>query len=129
MKKKIIIFCGIILLVLLIIIFFINKKDDKKYEYSNKDINRNYFLFFENKYGVINKEGKIVINPEYDMIQIPNPEEPVFIALRNYNSQTGEYKTCVLNDKNEELFTNFYKVEAINIQEPLRGKYISNRSA
>ena len=64
---------------------------------------------------------------KYDMIQIPNPEEPVFICLKNYNAETGEYKTKILNDTGDELFTNFYRVEAINISEPFRRKYISSK--
>ena len=83
MKKKFIIFGVIVLLIVFIIIIFFNKEDNAKYEYSMQEINRNYFLVYENKYGVINKEGKIVVEPQYDMIQIPNPEEPVFICLKN----------------------------------------------
>lgn len=127
MKKKFIIFCVLFLLIIFIIIIFFNKEDNAKYEYNMKEIDRNYFLVYENKYGVINKEGKVVVEPQYDMIQIPNPEEPVFICLKNYNAETGEYKTKILNDTGDELFTNFYRVEAINISEPFRRKYISNK--
>lgn len=127
MKKKFIIFGVLFLLIIFIIIYFFNKEDNAKYEYSMKEIDRNYFLVYENKYGVINKEGKVVVEPQYDMIQIPNPEEPVFICLKNYNAETGEYKTKILNDTGDELFTNFYRVEAISISEPFRRKYISNK--
>lgn len=120
MKNKIIVFGALVLLIIAVIIFFLNKEDNEKYEYEEQQINRNYFLFFENKYGVISKEGKIVVEPQYDVIQIPNPEKPVFVCLKNYNAETGEYNTKILNDNGEELFTNFYRVEAISIQEPFR---------
>ena len=127
MKKKFIV-CGVIvLLIIFIIVIFFNKEDNAKYEYGEQEIDRNYFLVYENKYGVINKEGELVVEPQYDMIQIPNPEEPVFICLKNYNGETGEYKTKILNDTGDELFTNFYRVEAINISEPFRWKYLSNK--
>lgn len=121
MKKKFIVFGVIVLLIIFIIIFFFNKRDNIKYEYREQTINRNYFLVYENKYGVINKEGKVVVEPQYDMIQIPNPETPIFICMKNYNADTSEYNTKVLNDNGDELFTNYYRVEAINISEPFRG--------
>ena len=120
MKKKIIILGIAILLIIFIIVIFIKKDNKSKFEYSENEPNRNYFLVYENKYGVINKEGKIVVEPKYDMIQIPNPENPIFICMKNYNAETGEYSTNIFNEKGEELFTNFYRVEAINIAEPFR---------
>ena len=38
----------------------------------------------DNKYGVINKNGDIVIDANYDIIEIPNPAKDIFICKNNY---------------------------------------------
>ena len=51
-----------------------------------------YFLLYDNgKYGVIDTSGNIVIEANYDEVQIPNPTKPVFFCLNGskkniYNS-------------------------------------------
>lgn len=78
----------------------------KEYEY--------FTVYSENKWGVINQEGEIVIQPSYqEMIIIPDKTKDVFICMYNVNEETGEYKTKVINSQNEEIFTNYEKVEAI----------------
>lgn len=47
------------------------------------------------------------------MIAIPDKEKPVFVCIYDVNDEEGTYKTRVLNEKNEEIFTNYDKVEAI----------------
>ena len=39
------------------------------------------------------------------------------MCLYDYNATTGEYKTKVLNDKNEEILTNYEDVITIEIKE------------
>ena len=48
------------------------------------------------------------------MIVIPNSKNDVFICTYDVNYSTGDYKTKVLNKKNEEIFKNYEKVEAIS---------------
>lgn len=86
-----------ILLLLIIIVAVIlivrNAKGDSKVSVQEVT-NYNYFVVTVNeKSGVIDKEGKIIINPEYDSIQIPNPEKPIFVCLYDYNSETREYSS------------------------------------
>lgn len=119
MKKRLVVIVLIFLLIIFTGVIYFQKINKVKYEYKEGVINKNYFLMYEDKYGVINKEGEIVINPQYDMIQIPNPEKPIFICMKNYNAETGEYETKVLNENEEEILTNFYRVEAIYISEPI----------
>ena len=100
-KRKI----ALIIIILLIIIggvVFTNQQKKKK-EYEIEQVSEyKYFLLYENnKMGVIDTNGKIIIEPTYDSIQIPNPSKEVFICLYDYNTQTEEYKTKVLNEKNE----------------------------
>lgn len=118
MKKRIFIVAIIVILAIIGIYIFCKNTDKSKYKYEQTAVDRNYFLMYENKYGVIDKSGKEIIKPKYDMVQIPNPEKQVFICMKNYNREVGEYQTEVYNEKGEEIFTDFYKVEGIYISEP-----------
>ncbi len=68
------------------------------------------------KYGVIDKSGSIVVEPVYVAIQIPNPSKPIFICIEGYNEELKEYQSKVLNDKNEQLFTEYEAISAIPIE-------------
>ena len=66
---------------LIIISRKVNVKDEDVIKY-------NYFLMEENgKNGIIDRSGNIIVNPEYDYIQIPNPEKPIFICLTRLDIQ------------------------------------------
>lgn len=76
--------------------------------------NFNYFITtIDGKSGVIDKKGNVVINNEYDYVQIPNPEKPVFICLYDYNTETMEYSSKVLNENKKEILSKYEKVQAI----------------
>lgn len=110
MKKKI----GILIVILLIIIcaiIFLVKNKNSKYNYDLSKINSyEYFTLVSNeKCGVINKNGDIIIEPNYTKIAIPNPEKDIFFCYDNDDVQ-------VLNSKKEKLYDNFEKVEPINLK-------------
>ena len=67
----------------------------------------------EEKVGVVDKEGNIVVEPKYIEIQIPNPSKAIFVCFYDYNEETGDYRTKVINEYGTELFTKYNKVEAI----------------
>ena len=96
--------------------------------------NYQYFaVYAQDKWGVINQDGEEVIIPSYqEMIIIPNEEKDVFICTYDINDQTGEYKTKAINSKNEEIFTGYDKVEAIdNIDKDNNlwyEKYVTNQN-
>lgn len=110
------VFAVIIAIVVVIMIVFILKgilvNGDKKGKISS----HSYFVAFQNnKYGVINEEGQTVIDPSYqEMIIIPNVKNDIFLCTYDVNYETGEYKTKVLNAKNEEIFTEYDQIEAIS---------------
>lgn len=111
LTKKIVLILIVLLLIVVAVVIIKNRKikitQDQIAQY-------NYFLLSENdKIGVIDREGKIVVNPEYEYIQIPNPEKPIFVCLFDYNSSSQTYSSKVLNDKGEELYTNYTNVMAI----------------
>lgn len=107
------VFAVIIAIAVLVMFIFIiknviNKTSDlyKEYEY--------FALYSANKWGVINNTGEIVIQPSYqEMIVIPDKTKDIFICMYNINEETGEYKTKVINSKNEEILTEYEQVEII----------------
>lgn len=84
--------------------------NDKSYELE-KVQKYSYFKLYKNqKYGVIDEKGNIVIDAVYDELNIPNPSKPVFVCYSDYNETTGEYKTKVLNEKKEQILTSYEQV-------------------
>lgn len=76
----------------------------------------NYFILEQNgKYGVIDKSGNIVIDVDYEAVQIPNPSKDIFICIKEYNQDTKEYATVVYNGKKEEILSNYNNVQAVAI--------------
>ena len=78
-----------------------------------------YFpIFKDNKWGVVDSNAKVVIEPSYhEMIIVPNNKHDIFLCTYDVNYETGEYKTKVLNSKNEMILTQYDKVEAISNQD------------
>lgn len=119
MKKKnvfisIIIVCSIIVIIAFLIML---KNSKKKLDYELEVVDEiNYMVVNENnKFGVIDKYGNIVVQPYYDEIQIPNPSKPLFICKYDYNSEKKKYNIKVLNDKSEQILYQYVTVEAIEL--------------
>ena len=76
---------------------------------------KTYFAAYkDNKWGVIDESGNTVIAPSYEeMIVIPDNKTDVFLCTYDVNYDTGEYSTKALNSKNQEIFTEYSKIEAI----------------
>lgn len=112
-KKKIFITVAVICIILLcfIGIFFLVKHfKNKEYELE-KITSWKYFTIVENnKMGVIDNKGNVIIEPNYNTIQIPNPTKDVFICI-------NDDETKVVNEKGEESFKNFEEVSAIQLKE------------
>ena len=111
-NKKILLILALVVLII-VGIFIINK--NKKIAISNTNIeNYDYFVISsDGKFGVIDKSGNIVINPEYQSIQIPNPEKDVFICLYDYDNEKAKYSSKVLNKDSKEILGNYENVQAI----------------
>lgn len=112
MKKKYIVAIVVAVLIVLAEIGFAiyknTKNNERNYEIAQIN-NYNYFVLNqEEKYGVIDKEGKIVIPAKYSQIKIPNPEKDIFFC---YNGENSE----VLNNKGEKIYTEFASVEPIKL--------------
>lgn len=114
-KKKIFITVAVICIILLcfIGIFFLVKHfKNKNKEYELEKITSwKYFTIVENnKMGVIDNKGNVIIEPNYNTIQIPNPTKDVFICI-------NDDETKVVNEKGEESFKNFEEVSVIQLKE------------
>ena len=109
---------AIITIIVAISAIIVNKNANVK-QYKIEKIDKyNYFKLYQNqKYGVIDERGNTLINAEYEVINIPNPTIAVFICYSDYNETTGEYKTKVLNEKNEPILTNFEQVLPLMCEE------------
>ena len=107
---------GVIIIVLLIPIVNITIGNIKKSYKVEKVSKEKYFvLLHENKTGVIDETGKIIIQPEYYDLHIPNPSKDIFVCYYNYNEETGKSSTKVINEKGTELFTKYSEIETINL--------------
>ena len=107
-----------VIIAILVIIMFVygikNLLNDNK-NTGEKTFPLAYYTVFENdKWGVINTRGQVVIEPSYDeMIVIPDNTKPVFICMTDVDYENNTYNTKVINEKNTPIFTNYDKVEAI----------------
>ena len=110
MKK---VFAVAIAIVVIIMFIFIIKGLLSKDTTSGKITTKNYYASYkDNKWGVIDSTGNNVIDPSYkEMIIVPNSKIGVFICTYDVDYNTGSYKTKALNDKNQEIFTQYDKIE------------------
>ncbi len=112
--KKVIAVIALILVVIMFVIIIrdlFNKDKDK----GNIKVTSYFTLYTNGKWGVIDSNGNIIINPIYDdMITIPDNKTDVFICAYDVNYEDGTYKTKVLNSKNKEILQGYDLVEAID---------------
>ena len=112
MKK---VFAVIVAIIVVIMFIFIIKGLLNKGKEKGKITSKDYFASYEdNKWGVIDEKGETIIDPSYaEMIVIPNSKKDVFLCTYDVDYDKETYKTKALNSKNEEIFKNYDKVEAL----------------
>ena len=112
-KKKVIgaVVGVIILLIAVIVAIGIYRQSQRNYEIEEVKEYQYFKIYEEGKYGVINKEGNIIIEPQYAMIMIPNPSKPVFVCYEVYDEINKNYETIVYNDKKEQLYSQYEQVQ------------------
>ncbi len=71
-----------------------------------------YVLQKDNKFGVIDKNGTIVIEPQYDNIKIPNPTKDVFVCLVDEDNDIWK----AVDQNNEQKWTNYNSVDCISLR-------------
>lgn len=115
-KNKVIIFLVLAVIVIGIVtslVIYFNNKSKYDFEIVNVSNIEYNTIKIDDKIGVIDGNGNIVIEPNYNVIQIPNPSKPVFVCMFNYNMETKEYETKILNNKREQIITGYSSVQAI----------------
>ena len=101
----------VIIMFLMIVKNLITKAKDIK----NTSVINYYALYANNKWGVLDSNGSTVIEPMYqEMVIVPDKSRDIFLCVYDLNEETGEYKTKVVNNKNEEILKDYEKVEAID---------------
>jgi len=110
------VFLVIILPLLIIALGVVIRQTLKNAESSIANKQLNYFSVCVNeKWGVIDSNGKIIIEPTYEeMIQIPIKETPLFICTYDVDYNNKTYKTKTINEKNEEILTSYSEVTALD---------------
>lgn len=113
-KKKVF---AVIIAILVIIMFIIGIKEiiTGGSKTNKKAFPLAYYTIYENeKWGVIDTKGNVIIEPSYEeMIIIPDNTKPIFICLENVDYENGNYNSKAMNEKNETIYTNYDKIEAI----------------
>ncbi len=108
---------AVIIAIAVIIMFFIgiSRLFSSDGNTTEKTVALRYFpVYTQGKWGVIDSRGNTIINPEYDeYIVIPDNTKGLFVCTTDVNYDDGTYSTKVLNERNEELFTDYDTVEAI----------------
>ena len=99
-------------------------KDKTQGKITSKD----YFAAYQNnKWGVIDSTGNVVINPSYaEMIIVPNSKSDVFLCIYDVDYAKGTYKTKALNSSNQEIFTEYAQIEAISNKDSNGNLYYEN---
>ena len=115
MNKKKVLIILVIILVLAIIVAIMYFNNKAKYEYEIEKVTEiNYHILSRNeRYGVIDKQGNVIVEPIYDIIQIPNPSKPIFICMSDYDVEKKEYISKVLNERGEQLYQDYTHIQAI----------------
>lgn len=112
LKKVFAVFIAIIVIVLVAILLkniLTKAKNTKPVEAI-----KYYALYQDNKWGIIGSDGSIIINPMYQEIPIVvDKDKDVFLFTYDINEEQGTYKTKVVNKNNEEIWTNYDKIEAL----------------
>lgn len=112
-KRNIIIFVIILVLIIGAVVGISLYLNNLKYKYELSTIQDNEIQYYkleqDGKYGVIDKNGTVVLQPTYASIDIPNPTKAVFIK-----SDDGQNYSAV-DANGSPLFTDYDSVEAISI--------------
>lgn len=124
------VFAVLIAIAVLVMFIFIIKGILSKGEDKGKITSQSYYTVFkDNKWGVIDSSGETIISPSYEeMIIIPNNKKDVFVCTYDVNYETGDYKTKALNAKNQEIYTEYEQIEAIQNNDDLNNVWYENNS-
>lgn len=113
-KKVIAVLIAILVVVMVIASVVTLIKRGNKDESQTGDVS--YFALYTNdKWGVIDSNGDVVIPASYeDMIIVPNKDKGLFIVNYDINYETEEYKVKILNENKDQILTGYSNIEALD---------------
>ncbi len=114
MKKKVFIICILIILAVSAVTYFtFQRQYEQNRDYEVEKItDYKYFISRaanEQKFGVIDVQGNVILPEEYDMVAIPNPSKPVFICKQ-------DDRNIAKNELGEQIYTQYENVEALQLK-------------
>ena len=111
MKRKITIIVAIILVIILSI-FIRNKVVESRVKYKIEEVEKYTYVKYRegDKYGIIDRNGNIIVDAKYSNIDIPNPERDLFICYES------EDKSVVLNSNKDIIFEKYNRIEPISLK-------------
>lgn len=112
MKKVVAVAIAFIVLIM-VIVLMVKLPSQSKVE--SKNVANSYLVVSSNdKWGVINSKGNIVIDIKYDnMILVPDPSRAIFICQDNVDLENGTYTSYAIDEKSNRLFQSYDQVEAM----------------
>lgn len=115
-KTKIIVLLMIILAIIIAVIGCVFNLSEIENIIETAEIEAKYYLVQQDyKYGVIDTEGNIVIDIQYEDIDIPNPEKEIFVCTKI--QENGLEETKILNSRKEEILKEFSNVSTIELND------------
>ncbi|MBQ2836223.1 MAG: WG repeat-containing protein [Clostridia bacterium] len=115
MSKKISV---ILIFIVILISLFLSIYFPNKGKIESEDISINYSTIEKNgKFGIIDQDENIIIEPQYEKIIIVNPHKAVFVCQLK-----DEQK--IVNNKNQEIFQKYDNVQPIEISNGIYEKDI-----
>lgn len=109
------VFAVIIAIIVVIMAIIVIKNILTKAKNTKPLVKNNYVaLYQDEKWGILGSNGEIVIEPMYqEMIIVVDKTKDIFLCTYDLDEENGTYKTKVINSKNEEMWTNYEKIEAL----------------
>ncbi len=113
MKKVVAV--GLAIATLIIVIVLMVKYPTLHKGGEGKNVANSYLVACsDNKWGVINSKGEIIIDTIYEnMIVIPDPSKAIFICQEDVDLENGTYKSYAMDASSSKLFTSYDQVEAM----------------
>ena len=90
--KRIIIISAILLVIIAIIVGIVLFVNNSKQNYTVQEISEEDIKYYKvvsnGKTGIIDRDGNEIIPAEYNAIKMPNPTQPIFICIYDYDGAT-----------------------------------------
>lgn len=100
--------------IIMIIVLMVNYPKLKTKAQGKNVVNSYIAVNTNDKWGVINSKGDIVIEPTYEeMILIPDSSKAIFIVQKDVNLENGTYTSYAIDDKGNKLFSDYSQIEAM----------------